>query len=205
MKWDIGVESNIDRCELNEKLNFNFMSLTRLLCSSWSITSGNAAGIILTNVSCGVINFDIVIPTAHVAIFACQFIRDADVCVVCTDVGTKMNIQEAHELLGHDDEESTRKTALELSWILSQGMLKPCLHCAKAKAKQKNVCKESTAPKTDVPGGRANLDLSKVTVTKTDDSEFKLTNKWWKIVINECTGKKWIDFTPKKGNGGTHL
>ncbi len=53
---------------------------------------------------------------------------------------------EAHDLLGHGDEESTRKTALEHSSILSQGMLKPCLHCAKAKAKKKNMCEESTAP-----------------------------------------------------------
>ena len=42
------------------------------------------------------------------------------------------------------------------------------------------------------------MDLSKVTVSKTDDLDFKLTNKWWKIVINECTGKKWSNFTPTK-------
>ena len=119
-------------------------------------------------------------------------------CAACTDVGSKMNIQKAHELLGHGDEESTRKTAQELGWILTRGTLKPCLYCAKAKAKQKNVCKESTAPKAEVPGGRVYLDLSKVTISKSDDTEFELTKKLWKIVMDEATGKKWSDFTPTK-------
>ena len=100
--------------------------------------------------------------------------------------------------MGHGDEESTRKTAQELGWILTCGTLKPCLYCAKAKAKQKNVCKESTAPKAEVPGGRVYLDLSKVTISKSDDTEFELANKWWKVVVDEATGKKWSDFTPTK-------
>ena len=77
-------------------------------------------------------------------------------------------------------------------------MLKVCLHFAKSNARQNNVCMESTAPKADVPGGRVYLDLSKVTVSMTDDSEFELTSKWWKIVFDECTGKKWGNFTPTK-------
>ena len=75
-----------------------------------------------------------------------------------------MNIQKTHELIGHGDEESTRKTALELGWVVSCGRLKPCLHCAKARVKDKNECKESTASKADAPGGRVYLDLSKVNV-----------------------------------------
>ncbi len=132
----LGLKATLTDVNHNEKLNFNLISLTCLLCSGWSIASGNATGIILRNGSCGVINFDIVIPTARGAIFACRFIRDADVCAACTDVGTKMNIQKAHDLLGHGDEESTRKTAQELGWILTQGTLTPCLHCTRAEAKQ---------------------------------------------------------------------
>ena len=194
----LGLKATLTDVNYNEKLNFNLISLTWLLCSGWSITSGDAASIIHTHGNGGVINFDIMIPTACGAIFACQFVRDADVCAACTAVGTKMNIQKAHRLLGHGDEESMRKTAQELGWILTHGTLKPCLYCAKAKAKQKNVCKESTAPKAKVPGGRVYLDLSKVTVSKSDDSEFELTNKWWKIVMDKTTGKKWSDFTPTK-------
>ena len=63
---------------------------------------------------------------------------------------------------------------------------------------KKNVCKESTAPNGVFPGGRVYLDLSKVTISKRDDSEFELTNKWWKIIVNEASGKKWWDFTLNK-------
>ena len=110
------------------------------------------------------INFDIVIPTAHGAIFACRFVRDADVCAACTDVGTKMNIQKAHGLLGHGDKESTRRTAQELGWILTHGILKHCLYCSEAKAKHGNLCKQSTPPKANVPREIVYLDLSKVTI-----------------------------------------
>jgi len=42
------------------------------------------------------------------------------------------------------------------------------------------------------------LDLSKFTISKSDDTEFELTNKWWKIIVDEATGKKWSDFSPTK-------
>jgi hypothetical protein len=148
----LGLKATSTDVNYNEKLNFNLISLSWLLCSGWSITFGSAACIILTNGSGGVINFDIVIHTACGAIFACLFVQDADVCVACNDVDTKMNIHKAHGLLGHGDDEQMRKTAQEISWILTHGTLKPYLYCAKAKAKQKNMCKESTAPKADVPG-----------------------------------------------------
>jgi hypothetical protein len=100
--------------------------------------------------------------------------------------------------LEHGNEESTRKRAQELGWILTLGTLKFCLHCVKEKAKQNHVCKESTAPKADVPGGRVSFDLSKITISKSDDAEFKLTNKWLKVVVDEATGKKGTNFTPTK-------
>jgi hypothetical protein len=106
-----------------------------------------------------------------------------------TNVRAKLNIHQAHRLLGHKDEESMRTTGRELGWILTQGTLKPCLHCAKAKAKYQNVYKESTTPKATVPGGRVYLDPSKVTVSKMDGSEFKLMKNWWTTIIDEMTRK----------------
>ena len=71
----LGLKATLTDVNYNEKLNFNLISLTRLHCSGWSIGSGNAAGIILTNKKGGVINFDIVIPMA----------RGANLCMsVCT-------------------------------------------------------------------------------------------------------------------------
>ena len=70
--------------------------------------------------------------------------------------------------------------------------------CATAKAKQKNVVKESTTPKSTIPGWRVYLDLSKVTVSKSDGSEFEIQQKWWKTIVDEAMGKKWCDFTETK-------
>ncbi len=66
-----GLKATLINVNYTEKLNFNLISLTRLLCSHWRFTSGNAASVILTNGNGGVINFDIVIPKARGAIFAC--------------------------------------------------------------------------------------------------------------------------------------
>ena len=76
-----------------------------------------------------------------------------------------MGIEKAHRLLGHGDENSTRLTAKKLGWVITPGKLKPCEHCAKSKAKQKNVTKRSdSSTKAEKPGERVYLDLSKVTV-----------------------------------------
>ena len=110
-----------------------------------------------------------------------------------TESGAKMSIWKAHGLLGHGDKESTCQTAKELGWVITRGSLMPYLHCAKSKAKQKNVSESSSAEKATKPGKHIYLDLSKVTVLKSDDQEFKLGNKNWKILVNEATGKKWSD------------
>ena len=102
------------------------------------------------------------------------------------DVRVKMNIQKAHRRLGHRDEKSMRTNARELDQILTHSMLKSCLHCANAKAKQENMCKESISSKAEVPGGRVYLNLSKVSVSKIDGSEFELTNKWQKTIVDKA-------------------
>ena len=67
-----------------------------------------------------------------------------------------------------------------------------------AKSKQTNVCKASTSTKSDDPGGRVFLDLLKVTVSQLDGSDFELKRKWWKIMVDQASGKKWSDFTDTK-------
>ena len=72
------------------------------------------------------------------------------------------------------------------------------MHCVKSKAKQKNVAKESKHYKSTKPGERIYLNLSKVTVSKSDGTKFDIQNKHWKIMVDEATGKKWSDFTDTK-------
>lgn len=75
-------------------------------------------------------------------------------------------------------------------------MLQTCKHCAKLKAKQKNFQKESGAQKTDVPGHRLYIDLSKVTVKSLENATINYDN--WKVIMCEVTEKKQSDFTVTK-------
>ena len=106
MTWNgtMGLKATLTDVNYNGTLNLNLISLTRLHCNGWSITSGNAASIILTNGSGGVISW-------------CPQLWDADMFVDCTDVGTKMNIQKAHGLLGHDEEESISIRNSSRTWL----------------------------------------------------------------------------------------
>ena len=102
-----------------------------------------------------------------------------------------MNIIKVHELLSHSNEDSMRQTARHLGWIITHSNLKPCVHCTKSKAKQKNVCRASHPPKAAEHGGMVHLDLSKVTVSRSDGSDFELMQKNWRSIVDEATGKKW--------------
>ena len=87
----------------------------------------------------GRIDFDIVVPTEKGAIYACKFLHCVEVAAGSVTMPMRLNINRAHCLLGHRNEDSVRKTAKELGWILTRGTLKPCEHCAQSKARQKNV------------------------------------------------------------------
>jgi len=103
----------------------------------------------------------------------------------------KMGIERAHSLLGHINEDATRRTAHQLGWTLTRGSSKPCEHCAQAKAKQKNVNKRSNHPKETKPGGGVYVDQTKVTVPLSDGTEAKITRKYWTAMVDEATRKKW--------------
>ena len=96
----------------------------------------------------------------------------------------------AHCLLGHRNEDSVQKTARELGWFIMRGMLMPCEHCARSKAMQKNVQKESITPKADVPGHRLYLDLSKVTVKSRTSENVTINHDNWKVLVCEATEEK---------------
>jgi hypothetical protein len=146
------------------------------------------------------IRFDIVVDTPKGAVFACRFVRDAEIAMVSTEPGTRMDVTKAHTLLGHGDEESTRQMAKELGWKLTRGKMKPCVHCACAKAKQKNTVKESKAEKAKVVGERAFLDGSSVKVPRRGGGTYMIQNKNWYVVVDQCSQKKWSHFfKTKKG------
>lgn len=194
----LGVKAVLTNVAINEKYNFNLLSLTRLLFrEGWTIARGDSTGIIIEKDGSR-IAFDIVMQTSRGAIFACRFIRSgAEIAAVGTDAGTRMNVNKAHALLGHINHDKVRQTAKELGWNLTRGGQKVCPSCGTSKAQQKNVCKKSTSLKASKPGERVFIDLSQVTVTKSDGSK-SVCNKYWKTIVDESTGKKWCHFTTTK-------
>ena len=196
-----GMKATLTEVNFNASHNFNLMSLTRLLTRGWRITRGDDTGIYVEK-GANKIDFDIVIRTPRGAIFACRFIREeAELTAGSVEKESrekKVNIKKAHELMGHMHEDQVRKVMKQLQVTITRGTLGPCKHCAKTKAKQKNVCKESRSKKASKVCERVYMDLSKVTVGKTDGSAFEIHRKWWRIVVDELTGKKWLDFTATK-------
>ena len=175
--------------------------MSRLLHKQgWKITQGDDSLICIENGKGGVINFDIVVPTAKRAIYACKFIQETEVVSACTDMGTQMNINTAQCLLGHRNEDSVRKTAKEMGWVLTRGVLKTCEHCSAAKAKQKNVRKESVSKMATILGHHLYLDLSKVTVKSGTSENATIIQDNWKVLVCEATGEKWSNFTVTKSD-----
>jgi hypothetical protein len=100
-----GTEDLLNDCSYNKEHNFNLLSLLRLLHKQgWKITQGDESLIRIENEKGGVINFDIIWPTAKGAIYACKFMREAEVISTCMDTGAQININNAHCLLGHRNE-----------------------------------------------------------------------------------------------------
>ncbi len=66
----LGLKSCLQDVSFNEGLNFNLMSLTRMLVNDWKVTSRDANGIQIAKGE-SQIDIDIVIPTPKGAVFAC--------------------------------------------------------------------------------------------------------------------------------------
>ncbi len=60
-----------------------------------------------------------------------------------------MNIEQAHAILGHSSEDTTRRMAAVLNMLITRGTLKTCKSCAISKAKQKNLNYKSKGAKAD--------------------------------------------------------
>ena len=121
--------------------------MSRLLhTQGWKITHGDKSLIHIGNRNGGGINFDIVVPTAKGAVYVCKFVQGVEIALVCTTIDMCMNINTAHCLLGHRNEDSVRRTAKKMGLELTRGSLKPCKHCVKSEAKQK-MYKWSQQPK----------------------------------------------------------
>jgi hypothetical protein len=185
-----GLQAVLKDCSFSTKHNFNLLSMSRLLHKKgWKIVCGNESLIGIENGKGEVINFDIVVPTEMGAKYACKFVRTVKVVTASSERMMKVNINMAHCLLGHRNEDSMHKTAKELGRVLTRGKLIPCEHCARSKAKQKNVQVESISPKANVPGHRLYLDISKVTVKSGTSESVTINRDNWKVLDAKRLGR----------------
>ena len=135
-----GMKAVLKDCTFCAKHNFNLLSMLKLIHKQgWKTVRGDKTLIRVKNEKGGRIDFDIVVPTEKGAIYACKFSRCVEVAAGSVTMPMRLNINRAHCLLGHRNEDSVRKTAREFGWVLMHGILMPCEHCARSKAKQKNV------------------------------------------------------------------
>ena len=108
-----------------------------------------------------------------------------------------LNIQQAHERLGHSNEDATRKTAQALGWTITKGSLKPCEACAVAKAKQKNLPKkDNKEPKQNDGKNRMYLDIQ--TFKKKDEDAPNITKPHLCLRVLESTQLKFGSFHQAK-------
>ena len=131
--------------------NFNLFSITRRLKEGWQI--GGHGKAIWIQKGDQKITFDIAVETKDSVIF-CMYMKrnpSQDTANVSTEKKrqVKMSIKTAHQRLGHCDEEKTRKIAKQLGWELTRGTLPLCERCTEARAKQKNILKDSDHVKAD--------------------------------------------------------
>ena len=120
--------------------------------------------------------------------------RATEIAMTATEKGTKLNIMKAHDLLGHCSEEMTWSAAKLMGWIL-MGSWKPCELCTVAKARQKNVPKDTEHSKANVGENQIFLDIA--TVKRQTDGP-KVSNPNWRIMVDERTGMKFSDFYVSK-------
>jgi hypothetical protein len=174
---------------------FNLFSVTKRLSSGWKL-GGDEKSMWLSKDDNQVV-FDLKIRTKEGCIFAMYMQRDSmEVAAVQTVTHRQINIQKAHQLLGHMSNETTRATAKALAWELTKGSMEPCESCAVGKAKQKSVPKKSEHVQAVKPGERIYLDISSI---KGEKEGPKVNPKrHWCIMVDEATNLKFSDFYQTK-------
>jgi hypothetical protein len=168
---------------------YNQFSLTKAMNASW-ILSGQNNRLTLKKDQHEII-FDIEIPTPKGVIYAMYMKYESEIAGAVTDKKTKLTIQQAHDKLGHCDEDLTRKAANQLEWELTPGSLGPFEACAARKARQKNIPKHCDDEKIKKVESQIYLDIATV---KHKEGRLKALKLNWRIMVNERTQLKFSNF-----------
>jgi len=171
--------------------HFNLVSMPKLTKAGWQLH----ADLLWLTKDQNKIVFDIVIPSPKGMLYAMHLKCDTNIAGISADVKVKMTVQQAHSLLGHCNEEAMHKSTKALGWDLKPGDLQPCAACAAAKAKQKNVPKESLHVSASASNGRIYLDIATM---KLLDSDVTMVDPNWCIMVDEWMQMKFSDFFQTK-------
>ena len=104
----------------------------------------------------------------------------------------KVDINEAHKLLGYVGLKSLRETAKMYGWDIVRE-LKVCAGCVDAKAKAKPVAK-FTVQKAGHPGERLFID------TSGPYAKSVIGNKYWMVIVDDFSPMKWSFFRKQKSD-----
>jgi hypothetical protein len=195
----LGLRAVITDVSYNSRKNFNLFSISRMLQLGWTL-GGNQHKLTLTSSDNKmVIHFDIMIKTKLGAVYAAKFTQSEEISGFNTEAGMKMNINRAHQLLGHKSEANTHKTTKALGIVITRGKMEVCKACVLAKAKQKEGPKKPVLEKVEMPLLCVHTDISQIKVLDEGGNEITLKKESWIIRVNAATGKKWSQFVDSKG------
>jgi hypothetical protein len=101
-----------------------------------------------------------------------------------TQLKTKIDINDAHQFLGHLSLKGTKEVAETLSWQLTLEA-KRCKDCDIGKGRQKNVTKSSKHVVSNKVGERIFLDVAAVFKNKDSDALVDSNRKrYWRILVD---------------------
>jgi hypothetical protein len=142
----------------------------------WILQGSKDIGIKLTKNGQELV-FDIPIRTTEGVLWCVNMKRLDPISELEAEVSlTSISINKAHSLLGHMNEEYTRKSANYLGWTITRGSLGKCESCAIGKARQKNIGKGDANPPTCI-GELWYIDGMSIKQTKKTKGPFPSNNK----------------------------
>jgi hypothetical protein len=187
---------------------FNLFSANNAMQHNWILSGNRSNGWWIENEAGDVVRFDIRISTTTSCIWCGYFQRTegptAKELVAVAPVKAfvaapaaprkpiKMLIMKAHDLLGHGDQEKTKASAITLGWTICRGGWCRCVHCAKAKAKRKNIPKNTEHEKAAKPGGRIFTDITSIRKLKNDSKALFVSKPHMQILVDEATNIRFV-------------
>ena len=189
-----GEKRNIvlEKVKVVPELWINLLSINHALANGWLI--GNKEKMMYLQKKNFRLWFDCFFPTksgflSGITIAAAKEKNVGTTNDVRFKKGYKIAVETLHKIF-HVGDDMLKKTAKCYDWNL-HGIMKKCEDCAKAKARRKNIAKE-TETKSEKPGERLCIDISSVRSTSFSGSKF------WLLAVDECTSMCWSFFLKKK-------